>query len=752
MRILFLFIFSISCIYANIGVVVDSVGSSTLLRSGELLKVIQKTKIKVHDTIFTKKGARVKIFFKDDTVVSLGERTSFEVDSYFYKDNDKKSNVKFRVLKGFFKAVTGKISKIAPQRFKLQTKNATIGIRGTVFAAQVGDKVDVTICTDGTIVITTETGSYELSKGGVARVSKSAPPKISKYSQKLKKEIVKKSGWQGSMTQNELKKYIEKIFKEPVKSQLLGAIDNIFKKDSSEKRGTESAKNDSKNKTADAESIGFIDDITINGREFDELPRHIEFYTEDLKGGKVTISGLLESDKKSVPVDDLSVAVSLDGGDTWKIANGHADWEYKFYPKIGKTYELSLKVVKKSTSDTQDNSNDMDIPHILNINGFILTLGDDVSIENGRLRGSGTLFIPILQTISSTASIDVNFNNLQFSNGVVTVGDIEYNEAINLQTDVADISISKLTVSPVIANNKIEGKVTFKGDFSFLPAINLADTSALLPSSFSLVVPVQVQEFSILPSHSVKFILSSGNIKINYALGDSTPTLDISSLNAKLDFGDILQTAVGSASSVVANLQSIASSAGSYALNLERGVKAYLYGKSILLENLGLSFNIKDKSVHVESGIDFSGYDNPVAERITDATMSADISPGGFSGEISASASLEPIVILERGGVGKDVRITFGENTSVSLSLGDSDVDIDFEGFDMSVDFGDVLKSGTENVGSIVANLSKIDGAYFLNLPQGTKAYLLGQNILLEGLDLSFDMDKKSVHISSSVD
>ncbi len=343
MKILFFIFFSIAYIYANVGIIVDSVGNSTLTRGGKFLKVARKMKIQVHDIILTKKGARVKIFFKDDTAVSLGEKTSFAVDSYFYENKDKKSNVKFKVLKGFFKTVTGKISKVAPNRFKLQTRNATIGIRGTVFAAQVGDKLDVTICTDGTIVITTNIGSYELSKGGIAQVSQNSVPKISKYTEQQKAEIIKKSGWHGSMTQNELKNYIKNNFKEPVKSQLLEVIENIFQKDSSE-RG-----NLTQYRLEDADNLGFIDDITINGRSFDELPRNIEFYADDMKDGRITISGLLDSDKKDIPVSELLVEISLDGGDNWKVASGHGEWKYSFSPKAGKTYELSLKIVRKIT-------------------------------------------------------------------------------------------------------------------------------------------------------------------------------------------------------------------------------------------------------------------------------------------------------------------------------------------------------------------------------------------------------------------
>ncbi|GAB6074953.1 IPT/TIG domain-containing protein [Nautilia lithotrophica] len=100
-------------------------------------------------------------------------------------------------------------------------------------------------------------------------------------------------------------------------------------------------------KIVNAQKDGYIDDITINGREFDSLDEEeIVFYPEDLEDGKVVIRGILESNSKDVPVSKLRVAVSVDGGKSWHIAKGNEEWEWSFEPEIGKAYRLSLKVVR----------------------------------------------------------------------------------------------------------------------------------------------------------------------------------------------------------------------------------------------------------------------------------------------------------------------------------------------------------------------------------------------------------------------
>ncbi len=102
-------------------------------------------------------------------------------------------------------------------------------------------------------------------------------------------------------------------------------------------------------KIVNAEKLGYIDNITVNGREFNSLDQEeIVFYPEDLENGRVVIRGILESNFKNISLNDLHVEVSIDGGKKWHIANGDGEWEWSFKPIIGKTYKLSLRVVRFS--------------------------------------------------------------------------------------------------------------------------------------------------------------------------------------------------------------------------------------------------------------------------------------------------------------------------------------------------------------------------------------------------------------------
>ena len=59
---------------------------------------------------------------------------------------------------GFFRSVTGEIGKLAPERFRVTTKSATIGIRGTDFEGYTGGEKERFICNRGAIFIQTPQG------------------------------------------------------------------------------------------------------------------------------------------------------------------------------------------------------------------------------------------------------------------------------------------------------------------------------------------------------------------------------------------------------------------------------------------------------------------------------------------------------------------------------------------------------------------------------------------------------------------
>jgi hypothetical protein len=157
MRIFFFFLTLSAFIWSNIGNVGALKGTATVTRSSSTLDIKSGMALKVKDKIITTSGSRVQVILKDNTVVTIGPNSSFVFDAYkFGGKND--SEVKMHIDRGFFRSVTGKIGKLAPERFKVKTASATIGIRGTDFSA---------LMSEGKETITCYKGKLNVSMGGI---------------------------------------------------------------------------------------------------------------------------------------------------------------------------------------------------------------------------------------------------------------------------------------------------------------------------------------------------------------------------------------------------------------------------------------------------------------------------------------------------------------------------------------------------------------------------------------------------------
>ena len=116
------------------------------------------------DRVLTADKSMAQIVFKDETIVTLGKNSNFYIKKYIYT-NQENSSVGLNLLRGSVRVITGKIGKMAPQKFKVATKNATIGIRGTNFTVFDGeDEVQKVYCTYGAVDVATAEKSVQVNK------------------------------------------------------------------------------------------------------------------------------------------------------------------------------------------------------------------------------------------------------------------------------------------------------------------------------------------------------------------------------------------------------------------------------------------------------------------------------------------------------------------------------------------------------------------------------------------------------------
>ena len=127
-------------------------GNAQVKRAQAMIPIKNGMDVLKGDEIITSVQTRVQVMLNDDTVITIGPESSFSFLDYFF-DGSKKSTIQMQANRGFFRSVTGRIGKIAPEKFKVKTQLATIGIRGTDFSAQLGVDTASYICNRGEITL-----------------------------------------------------------------------------------------------------------------------------------------------------------------------------------------------------------------------------------------------------------------------------------------------------------------------------------------------------------------------------------------------------------------------------------------------------------------------------------------------------------------------------------------------------------------------------------------------------------------------
>ena len=162
MKMFLFIILTTSILVAAIGKVTTLTGKADLTRKTKVLTVTKGLKIEQQDRLETQTESKVQVILNDDTVITIGPRSTYLFE-YFQEGNDRGLTMKLE--HGFFKAVTGKIGKLAPERFKIKTNAATIGIRGTQFMAYVNDDEEKIGCIQGSIIVWTDEGKFIINAG-----------------------------------------------------------------------------------------------------------------------------------------------------------------------------------------------------------------------------------------------------------------------------------------------------------------------------------------------------------------------------------------------------------------------------------------------------------------------------------------------------------------------------------------------------------------------------------------------------------
>ena len=121
----------------TIGSVKTSQGAAFVDRDGVSLPAHQGLTVRASDTLRTGSDGSLGVLFRDDSVLSIGPDSVFQIEKFQFAPAQQQFGFVGRIVRGTAAYLSGLMGKLSPDSVRFETPEATIGIRGTRFAIQV---------------------------------------------------------------------------------------------------------------------------------------------------------------------------------------------------------------------------------------------------------------------------------------------------------------------------------------------------------------------------------------------------------------------------------------------------------------------------------------------------------------------------------------------------------------------------------------------------------------------------------------
>lgn len=191
--ILLVILISSALFAKNVATITGLNGRAFVDRDASKIELNLGDKLQEKDVIHTQDKAKVQIIFKDETIITIGKNSTFAINEYLF-DESKESVAKFGMLSGAMRAITGKIGKVAPDKFMVKTKTATMGIRGTNFSILVGEDGSYeAYCTFGAISVSIDGTEHVVQQGFYISISPEGKVEVKEFTPQDLKDMKEKN-------------------------------------------------------------------------------------------------------------------------------------------------------------------------------------------------------------------------------------------------------------------------------------------------------------------------------------------------------------------------------------------------------------------------------------------------------------------------------------------------------------------------------------------------------------------------------
>ena len=160
------------------GRIVALKGKALILRDNKAVDAVLKDTIMLRDTVETREASRLKMLFKDDSILTLAEKSRLIIREYLGAGDKKKGKSVFNLVEGKLRSLVGN------NEFEVHTPTAVVAARGTYFITATGveDGIPLSIVTviEGAVDISNIdpaiVGVVRLEKGTTGKVFQNKAP------------------------------------------------------------------------------------------------------------------------------------------------------------------------------------------------------------------------------------------------------------------------------------------------------------------------------------------------------------------------------------------------------------------------------------------------------------------------------------------------------------------------------------------------------------------------------------------------
>ena len=150
----------------TIGDLTVVIGTVSIERKGLLIVAKLDSRLYEDDVIATGARSRAKVNLLDQTVIYISQNAELTLDEFVF--SGKEDSVSLKVTKGTFRFISGQVAKKTPEKVKIETPIATIGVRGTEFLGHIHEVESIFHLFNGKIEVANDSYTQHIAAPGFA--------------------------------------------------------------------------------------------------------------------------------------------------------------------------------------------------------------------------------------------------------------------------------------------------------------------------------------------------------------------------------------------------------------------------------------------------------------------------------------------------------------------------------------------------------------------------------------------------------